>query len=200
MTIEKQILDEEIFLYKKNIDSSLLNKIYNIENIVSTKDVWSKGCSGNINNVEHLYGLNILRLPSGDFIDGSSYFSERKVFEMLYIIKDNLIKHSIDSIKDYCEHFELNIKNTKNWVIASNKNSITEHDDSNKDGILHSHSLMILLNDNYSGGGLFFKDRIGNSKVEMSAGDIIIYPSNANYQHYELPIVSGNKYFAMTFF
>lgn len=34
----------------------------------------------------------------------------------------------------------------------------------------------------------------------MSKGDVLIYPSNAQYMHKELKVTSGKKYMAISYF
>jgi predicted 2-oxoglutarate/Fe(II)-dependent dioxygenase YbiX len=58
----------------------------------------------------------------------------------------------------------------------------------------------VVLNDNFSGGEFQFKDRVGNEKINLSFGDILIYPSNENYKYKELLVTSGIKYTAIAYF
>jgi predicted 2-oxoglutarate/Fe(II)-dependent dioxygenase YbiX len=56
------------------------------------------------------------------------------------------------------------------------------------------------LNNDYTGGQIQFENRIGNDLISMSAGEILIYPSNENYKHKELPVTNGTKYTAIAYF
>ena len=60
--------------------------------------------------------------------------------------------------------------------------------------------MLVFLNDGYEGGGLHFKDRIGNEAITFKSGDVLIYPSNEEYLHKALPITDGIQYVAITYF
>jgi hypothetical protein len=59
-------------------------------------------------------------------------------------------------------------------------------------------SSLAYLNDDYEGGELYFP-HLG-FKIKPKAGDIIFFPSNYIYSHGSAPIISGNKYVAVTMF
>jgi hypothetical protein len=54
-------------------------------------------------------------------------------------------------------------------------------------------SAVIYLNDNYSGGELYFP-RLDKLVYKPSIGDIAVFPSNYIYEHASLDMVSGTKY------
>ena len=53
-------------------------------------------------------------------------------------------------------------------------------------------SVVLYLNNNYEGGGLYFKEQ--NIKIKPEPGSIVIFPSVEPYYHESLPIESGVKY------
>ena len=56
-------------------------------------------------------------------------------------------------------------------------------------------NLIILLNDNYTGGELyFFKDH----KLDINPGDVIIYPGNFLFPHEVKKVLSGSRYTLVT--
>ena len=58
-------------------------------------------------------------------------------------------------------------------------------------------SVIILLNDDYKGGDLVFKDFNKNSellRVQPSSARAIIWPSNFMYPHRVEPITEGKRY------
>ena len=59
-------------------------------------------------------------------------------------------------------------------------------------------SSVVYLNDNYTGGGLFFPYL--NYTYQPSAGDIVFFPSTFLYAHAALPVEDGIKYAAVTMF
>ena len=52
-------------------------------------------------------------------------------------------------------------------------------------------SIVGVLNDNYVGGEFTMFD---NYKINLKAGDILIFPSSFNYPHMVNPVVSGTRY------
>ena len=53
-------------------------------------------------------------------------------------------------------------------------------------------SVVLYLNDDYTGGELNFKDQ--GIKIKPSAGSIAVFPSRSPYFHESLPVLSGEKY------
>jgi hypothetical protein len=58
-------------------------------------------------------------------------------------------------------------------------------------------SVVLYLNDDYTGGELFFKEQ--NVKIKPEAGSIVIFPSVEPYYHESLPVESGTKYMSPGF-
>ncbi len=58
-------------------------------------------------------------------------------------------------------------------------------------------SVVLYLNDDYTGGELFFKEQ--NVKIKPEAGSIVIFPSVEPYYHESLPVESGIKYMSPGF-
>lgn len=198
MSANKIVLDDKMILYKKSISDKIIKKIYDISTIESLEDIYTIASIGNIYNTDHIIGNTVIKLPDGDI--PFPFPNKNKLIEEIYEIKNLITIHSIDCISDYAEMFELKIKKIKPWTIAFEKNSISEHSDFDKSGEKHSYTILILLNNNYSGGQLIFKDRVGNDPIEMASGDVLIYPSNNDYIHYQLPVLSGNKIIAISYF
>lgn len=59
-------------------------------------------------------------------------------------------------------------------------------------------SSIVYLNDNYSGGELFFPYM--DIKWKPEAGDMVFFPSTYIYAHASLPVTEGVKYSAVTMF
>jgi len=57
-------------------------------------------------------------------------------------------------------------------------------------------SLVGYVNDNYTGGEIFF--RLQNVHYKPKAGDLFIFPSNYMYPHRAMPVVDGTKYSLVT--
>ena len=58
-------------------------------------------------------------------------------------------------------------------------------------------SSTLYYNDNYSGGEIVFMDQ--NLKIKPKAGSLILFPSNQDYPHEVLPVISGNRYSTTNF-
>jgi hypothetical protein len=52
------------------------------------------------------------------------------------------------------------------------------------------------MNDNYEGGGIYF--RLQDLMFKPEEGDLIIFPSNFMYPHRAMPVESGTKYSVVT--
>jgi|TARA_R100000479_G_scaffold39074_1_gene17466 hypothetical protein len=52
-------------------------------------------------------------------------------------------------------------------------------------------SILGALNDNYTGGELIMFDK---TKIELNAGDVVIFPSNFLYPHLIKPVKKGTRY------
>lgn len=57
-------------------------------------------------------------------------------------------------------------------------------------------SLVGYVNDDYTGGEIFF--RVQNIKYKPKAGDLFIFPSNYMYPHRAMPVIDGTKYSLVT--
>lgn len=57
-------------------------------------------------------------------------------------------------------------------------------------------SMLIYLNDNYEGGGLYFPGL--DYLFQPQAGDLVIFPSNHIFTHQSLPVTKGTKHALVT--
>lgn len=57
-------------------------------------------------------------------------------------------------------------------------------------------SLVGYVNDDYTGGEIFF--RLQNINYKPKAGDLFIFPSNYMYPHRAMPVIDGTKYSLVT--
>jgi len=58
-------------------------------------------------------------------------------------------------------------------------------------------SIVLYLNDNYTGGDLSFPEQ--GIKIKPEAGSLVIFPSVKPYFHASTPLISGNKYMCPAF-
>ena len=201
--MKKTALDNFVILYSDNDSKNFMDYLNKLEDQISIDDLWSFSSSKNINYTDHTINQKVLRINTADNL---FYFVNNlvSVKEEMFIKKNNL-KYELNSysfpfLLDYINEYELSIKKIKNWNIYEQINETEFHYDKNRDGRKHSYTIIIALNDGYTGGEIVFENRIGNEHISMSKGDVLIYPSNAQYMHKELKVTSGNKYMAISHF
>lgn len=199
MFSEKQILDSKVFLYKNNIDNELINAIEKINTIESIHNVWEVASYGNIKNNEHVYEKKIINLPVGNVLYPVA-LNMTKINDHIFNIKNMLEDLFLPCILDYAYNNDIKIKKHKHFTVCAQDTNSLIHNDLDKDGDKYSTAALMLINDDFVGGDLYFENRIGNQSIKMHAGDIIIYPTNSQYPHYESPITDGIKYTAISYF
>ncbi len=201
--MKKTVLDNYVVLYSNNKTTDFVELIEKIELQESNDPVWYFSALNNIDDTNHTINQKNIKLSIPDnlfpFISNSVSLKENT------FIKKNNLKYTLNSyaflfLSDYINDYELSIKKIKNWDIYEQINETEFHYDKNRDGRKHSYTILIALNDGYTGGEIVFENRIGNEHVSMSKGDVLIYPSNAQYMHKELKVTSGKKYMAISYF
>jgi hypothetical protein len=201
--MKKTVLDNYVVLYSNNKTTDFVELIEKIELQESNDPVWYFSAPNNIDDTNHTINQKNIKLSIPDnlfpFISNSVSLKENT------FIKKNNLKYALNSyaflfLYDYINDYELSIKKIKNWDIYEQINDTEFHYDKNRDGRKHSYTIIIALNDGYTGGEIVFENRIGNEHISMSKGDVLIYPSNAQYMHKELKVTSGKKYMAISHF
>lgn len=187
MNIEK--LDSEIILYKDNILSNEIELIKKIENANSTENIWQISSDKNINNI------NITSQSQIFYLDNSSSFFYEKIR-----LRESLNNFILPIILNYLEQVQESTDYIKPWTIAKTLNNVNFHFDESRNKKRHRHVAIVFLNDDFSGGEIQFKDRIGNEPISFNSGDVLIYPSSNEYLHKVLPVLSGTQYVAITCF
>lgn len=193
------ILDQNIVLYKKELNKDIYQNILKLSEVESDYNIWEIPSFSNLSNTKHVYNKNILNLPSGDFLFPEN-LNNTEIVKSFFNIKNSLTDHVFECMLEYSKHYEIILKKIKNWTVCSSKDETDFHDDLDMDGDKHRFSVLVCINDDFSGGDFLFKDRIGNESIPMSSGDVLIYPSNSNYIHKELQVLSGIKYTAISYF
>lgn len=201
--MKKTVLDNFVILYSENDSKNFIDYLNKLENQVSIDNLWGFSSSKNINYTDHTVGQKILKLNIADNL--FSFINNLVSIEEEVLIKKNNLKYELNSysfpfLLDYINEYELSIKKIKNWDIYEQINETNFHYDQNRDGLKHSYTILIALNDGYDGGEITFENRVGNESIKMSQGDVLIYPSNNKYLHKELKVTSGNKYVAIAYF
>lgn len=106
------------------------------------------------------------------------------------ILKDGISKVS----KHYEEQNDLEIGNLSPLCINQyNTGSyMGPHCDTYSESSNATISVVLYLNDNYSGGELYFENQ--KVKIKPEAGSIVVFPSKPPYMHQSLEITDGIKY------
>ena len=182
-------LDSEITLYQNNELLGAIDILEKINTKQTKENVWQIANKNNINNTDITIDSDVLYLISGD-----SFLNEkRKLSELLN-------EYALPFILDYLESLDVSVRSIKPWTICKNMQNYEFHSDKTKSAAPHKYCVLVFLNDEYEGGGLQFKDRVGNDLITFKAGDVLIYPSNEEYLHKALPITDGIQYVAITYF
>lgn len=201
--MKKIQLDDKIILYKNSSAPEFLNSLENIDNILINKNVWEVSCKSNLLDTDFTLNKNVLYLKSDNFSARSLLATNNSQLEYdkeIYNLKNKINTYTFSFVKDYVENFELNIFGVQDWTICLQKESNDFHNNLDRDGSKNSHTVILALNSNYSGGNFYFENRVGNEPIYMEHGDVLIYPSNNEYRHKESEVTSGVKYSAVGYF
>lgn len=197
-----KILDNYIYLY----DSvNFFNAKQNIEDIFkcsTDKNIWQISYDKNINETDCTKNKKIFYLNQNDptsMLDNINNY-DKEFIAKKEKMKFNLNNYAFPFINNYIKDIDISIKKIKDWTIISQQEETNFHDDMNRNNDKHHYTVVIALNNDYDGGEIHFKNRIGNEYIKLMAGNVLIYPSNSQYQHRELAVINGNKYTAVTYF
>ena len=200
------VLDNFIVLYSKNTNKNFVELLQKIEITPSAKNVWAISSLHNVEDTNHVvnqkiadllnYEDPVLDILSVDFLKTNLEQSIKK-----NNLKFEMQNYIFPFLYDYTKKYELSVKKIKNFTICEQIKSSDFHNDLDRYGVQkHFYTILVALNDDYVGGEIQFKNRIGNETIKLSAGDVLIYPANNNYAHRELEVTSGTKYTAIAYF
>jgi predicted 2-oxoglutarate/Fe(II)-dependent dioxygenase YbiX len=120
---------------------------------------------------------------------------EHKAYDECRNIQKQLIDAIFYSSKDYeLSHPELKIGmlcplSISKYFAGTQMGKHTDTYDGDKTKTI---SVVLYLNDNYTGGEIEFEDQ--GILVKPTAGSIIVFPSSKPYFHASKPVMSGEKY------
>jgi len=200
------VLDNFIVLYSKNTNKNFVELLQEIETAPSTKNVWAISSLHNIEDTDHVVNQKIADLLNYEGLMSDLLSSDLLKTNLEQSIKKNNLKFEMQNyifpfLYDYIEKYGLSVKRVKNFKICEQIKSSDFHNDLDKYAAQkHFYTIIVALNDDYVGGEIQFKNRIGNETIKLSAGDVLIYPANNNYAHRELEVTSGTKYTAIAYF
>jgi hypothetical protein len=200
------VLDNFIVLYSKNTNKHFVELLQKIETAPATKNVWTISSLYNEEETDHVVNQKIVDLSN--YKDPVSNISDIDVLKTNFeqSFKKNNLKFEIQNytfpfLYDYIGKYGLSVKKIKSFKICEQIKSSDFHNDLDRYAEQkHFYTIIVALNDDYVGGEIQFKNRIGNETIKLSAGDVLIYPANNSYAHRELEVTSGTKYTAIAYF
>ncbi len=188
--MKRNILEENIFYYEDVIEDtdSLIKKIEELDHLLTDKTGISKWSDWTAYQSDYSFGKQ--KMIREEFFDYSNEVDVecQKIYKTLY---DAIYLAS----KDYEEmHPGLDIgelcpMSISKYFVGS---SMGPHVDCHDDDPGKTVSVVLYLNDNYTGGELNFKDQ--NILIKPSAGSIAVFPSRKPYFHESKEVLSGEKY------
>jgi predicted 2-oxoglutarate/Fe(II)-dependent dioxygenase YbiX len=188
--ITKNILEKNIYYYENVIEDPdrLIKDIERIDGALTEETGISKWSDWSAYQSDYLFGKQ--KMIREDFFnkDHEAYIECRD-------IQKKLIDAIFYSSKDYeSSHPGLNIGML--CPISISKYSVGgemgKHTDTYDDDKSRTISVVLYLNDDYTGGEIEFEDQ--GIFIKPTAGSIIVFPSSKPYFHASKPVLSGEKY------
>jgi len=168
--------------------------------------------------------LNIVELIEEDELSGTSKISKWKSWgpsdnkvvygkqKIIYSSQNEFNDSKFDSFiirtiknaiiecsEDYSKRYSIDIGNLTPLSVSKyfEGQSMGPHVDSYGDDTKQVLSIVLYLNDDYTGGELYFKNQ--DIKIKPEAGSLIAFPSTDPYFHESLTVTSGIKYISPGF-
>lgn len=197
-------LDDKIVLYYENKETDYVSLIENVCNKTINRNVWELSSNKNNQDTDLTLNNKIFYLPNFDNLFNWWRKSNNNIFDNGGKEKGklrNLLNQNIlPFIVEYIRRFELEITEIKKWSICEDLNTNNFYSDVSRNEIQNNYTVIVFLNDNYTGGEVQFENRVGNDLIKIAKGGVLIYPSTEEYKHKHLPVTSGTKYVAVTYF
>lgn len=188
--MKRNILEENIYYYENVIEDtdSLIKKIEELDEFVTEKSGISKWADWNAYQSDYAFGKQkMIRTELFDLkndVDKESEKIYKTLYNAIYLVsKDYESMHLGLDIGILCP-----MSISKYFVGSMMGPHVDCHDDDKGKTI----SVVLYLNDDYTGGELNFKDQ--SIKIKPTAGSIAVFPSRSPYFHESLPILTGEKY------
>lgn len=197
-------LDDKIVLYYENKETDYVSLIENLCNKTINRNVWELSSNKNNQDTDLTLNNKIFYLPNFDNLFNWWRKSNNNIFDNggkeKSKLRSLLNQNILPFIVDYIHRFELEITEIKKWSICENLNTNNFYSDVSRNEIQNNYTVIVFLNDNYTGGEVQFENRVGNDLIKIAKGGVLIYPSTEEYKHKHLPVTSGTKYVAVTYF
>jgi hypothetical protein len=176
-----------IKIYDEVLPWNVLSNLIKFANVAKFKDAEIGG------EKEYVKNFNVRRTYTCPLSNMSNYISDVHWFNLLHFyFNKNLNKYKFDlNILDY------SYKNIFDIEILKYENTgfYTWHVDHFAE-IPRTMSCILLLNNDYEGGNLWFRnpDGSGEWEVDVKPNRMIIWPSNFLYPHTVKPVTKGKRY------
>ncbi len=195
-----ELADRGLFMYDtryKNLAPAI--HLYNIGEIankfdesVLSKYKYHRGAIPSVNNDVHSYS-RITGIVSLDKADSGIAEDDLILSEIMNNVVDKIVKQ-------YAKQYEIeDIKPLHNWLLMQylKGDYFKEHKDDLPD-IVRTVSVVVYLNDSYSGGEVEFSDF--DVLFKPKVWDVLIFPSAFAYRHAVRPVVDGVRYSAVNWY
>lgn len=197
-------LDNKIVLYYENKETDYVSLIENLCNKTINRNVWELSSNKNNQDTDLTLNNKIFYLPNFDNLFDWWRKSNNNIFDnggkekgkLRNLLNENILPF----IVEYIRRFGLEITEIKKWSICEDLNTNNFYSDVSRNEIQNNYTVIVFLNDNYTGGEVQFENRVGNDLIKIAKGGVLIYPSTEEYKHKHLPVTSGTKYVAVTYF
>lgn len=186
-----------VYIYKNTLKKDM-NLVGRLEKVIQeNQDQWFKWSEAQVGD----------RQTMKDYRDCVDFKVSKAILESNSKISNSDVKNIYNEIderlqeclKDYCSKFGINMEYQEavNFVKYGKGQHFAAHSDHGFSYVCTVSSVMY-LNDNYTGGGLYFPHL--DYTYTPEEGDIVFFPSTFLYKHAALPVEDGTKYAAVTMF
>lgn len=188
--MKKTILEKNIFYYENVIENPdiLLNKIEETDHLLTEQTGISKWMDWTAYQSDYAFGKQKMIREHFFNINHEAYNECRNIERQL---KEGILAVS----KDYeSMHPGLDIgmlcpMSISKYFVGS---QMGKHTDTHDDDQGKTISVVLYLNQDYTGGEIEFEDQ--KIIVKPTAGSIVVFPSRKPYFHASKPVLSGQKY------
>lgn len=185
----KEVYDKIVYYYDLFPDSLNLIELIEEDELSATSKI-TKWKSWGPSDNKVVYGKQKVINSSNSEFNDSKFDSF-----IIRTIKNAIIECS----EDYSKRYSIEIGNLTPLSISKyfEGQSMGPHVDSYEDDIKQVLSIVLYLNDDYTGGELYFKNQ--DIKIKPESGSLIAFPSTDPYFHESLTVTSGIKYISPGF-
>lgn len=188
--MKKNILEKNIIYYENVIEDpyGLIQQIEEIDNLLDTSTGISSWSDWIAYQSDYSFGKQ--KMIREDLFD-----KNHPAYEECRDIEKKINSAIMYGSKDYeSMHEGLDIgilcpMSISKYFVGS---QMGKHTDTHDDDQGKTISVVLYLNDDYTGGEIEFEDQ--GIKVKPSAGSMIAFPSRKPYYHASKPVLSGEKY------